>query len=53
MQLFSVDQQRSQALEAHAASFAQFKVGFSVLKTFLVFDIILTSLCSIEDEGIL
>ena len=32
MQLFSVDQQRSQALEAHAASFAQFKVrGFPVL----------------------
>eukprot|EP00271_Cylindrocystis_brebissonii_P014176 TRINITY_DN35436_c0_g1_i1.p1 TRINITY_DN35436_c0_g1~~TRINITY_DN35436_c0_g1_i1.p1 ORF type:complete len:1694 (-),score=426.59 TRINITY_DN35436_c0_g1_i1:500-5581(-) len=27
MQLFSVDQQRSQALEAHAASFAQFKVA--------------------------
>ncbi|XP_065618200.1 clathrin heavy chain 1 [Quercus suber] len=26
MQLFSIDQQRSQALEAHAASFAQFKV---------------------------
>ncbi|XP_024467044.2 clathrin heavy chain 1 isoform X1 [Populus trichocarpa] len=26
MQLFSVDQQRSQALEAHAASFAQYKV---------------------------
>ncbi|KAA3478254.1 clathrin heavy chain 1-like [Gossypium australe] len=26
MQLFSVDQQRSQALESHAASFAQFKV---------------------------
>jgi clathrin heavy chain len=26
MQLFSVDQQRSQALEAHAASFATFKV---------------------------
>ncbi|XP_039044430.1 clathrin heavy chain 1-like [Hibiscus syriacus] len=26
MQLFSVDQQHSQALEAHAASFAQFKV---------------------------
>ncbi|XP_010687324.2 clathrin heavy chain 2-like [Beta vulgaris subsp. vulgaris] len=26
MQLFSVDQQRSQALEVHAASFAQFKV---------------------------
>jgi len=28
MQLFSVDQQRSQALEAHAASFATFKVPF-------------------------
>ncbi|KAK1270290.1 Clathrin heavy chain 2 [Acorus gramineus] len=27
MQLFSVDQQRSQALEAHAASFASFKVA--------------------------
>ncbi|KAH8519947.1 hypothetical protein H0E87_001406 [Populus deltoides] len=27
MQLFSVDQQRSQALEAHAASFAAFKVA--------------------------
>eukprot|EP00252_Welwitschia_mirabilis_P023463 TRINITY_DN662_c0_g1_i4.p1 TRINITY_DN662_c0_g1~~TRINITY_DN662_c0_g1_i4.p1 ORF type:complete len:1707 (+),score=385.71 TRINITY_DN662_c0_g1_i4:318-5438(+) len=27
MQLFSVDQQRSQALEAHAASFASFKVS--------------------------
>ena len=26
MQLFSINQQRSQALEAHAASFAQFKV---------------------------
>lgn len=26
MQLFSVDQQRSQALEAHAAAFASFKV---------------------------
>ena len=26
LQLFSVDQQRSQALEAHAASFAQYKV---------------------------
>lgn len=26
MQLYSVDQQRSQALEAHAAAFAQFKV---------------------------
>jgi clathrin heavy chain len=31
MQLFSVDQQRSQALEAHAASFATFKVLFSYL----------------------
>lgn len=30
MQLFSVDQQRSQALEAHAASFASFKVSNSV-----------------------
>ena len=29
MQLFSVDQQRSQALEAHAASFATFKVSVS------------------------
>ena len=29
MQLFSVDQQRSQALEAHAASFATFKVKWS------------------------
>jgi clathrin heavy chain len=29
MQLFSVDQQRSQALEAHAASFATFKVPLS------------------------
>jgi clathrin heavy chain len=28
MQLFSVDQQRSQALEAHAASFATIKVLF-------------------------
>nr|CAB3488816.1 unnamed protein product [Digitaria exilis] len=27
MQLFSVDQQRSQALEAHAASFATFKLN--------------------------
>ncbi|KAL1533146.1 Clathrin heavy chain, variant 2 [Salvia divinorum] len=27
MQLFSIDQQRSQALEAHAASFASFKVA--------------------------
>ena len=31
MQLFSVDQQRSQALEAHAASFAQFKVRFFMI----------------------
>lgn len=31
MQLFSVDQQRSQALEAHAASFASFKVRPSFL----------------------
>lgn len=30
MQLFSVDQQRSQALEAHAASFAHFKVWVSL-----------------------
>ena len=29
MQLFSVDQQRSQALEAHAASFATIKVLFN------------------------
>lgn len=28
MQLFSVEQQRSQALEAHAASFATFKVFY-------------------------
>ena len=35
MQLFSVDQQRSQALEAHAASFAQFKVReFLILCSF-------------------
>lgn len=36
MQLFSVDQQRSQALEAHAASFASIRVGvhFSVYKSF-------------------
>lgn len=31
MQLFSVEQQRSQALEAHAASFASFKVSNPVL----------------------
>jgi len=42
MQLFSVDQQRSQALEAHAASFATFKVPFQlpipyILVLFLVF----------------
>lgn len=30
MQLFSVEQQRSQALEAHAASFATFKVRFFI-----------------------
>lgn len=30
MQLFSVDQQRSQALEAHAASFASLRVWFSL-----------------------
>ncbi|KAK2982510.1 hypothetical protein RJ640_026353 [Escallonia rubra] len=38
MQLFSVDQQRSQALEAHAAAFASFKVtgneNFSILISF-------------------
>ena len=33
MQLFSVDQQRSQALEAHAASFASFKVCFMHIKS--------------------
>ena len=31
MQLFSVDQQRSQALEAHAAAFATFRVILSSL----------------------
>jgi hypothetical protein len=31
MQLFSVEQQRSQALEAHAASFASFKASNPVL----------------------
>lgn len=31
MQLFSVEQQRSQALEAHAASFASFKVSNPIL----------------------
>lgn len=31
MQLFSVDQQRSQALEAHAAAFAVVEVSTSVL----------------------
>ena len=37
MQLFSMDQQRSQALEAHAASFATFKVWLfpSILFCFL------------------
>lgn len=34
MQLFSVDQQRSQALEAHAASFASFKVRWFFLGLF-------------------
>jgi hypothetical protein len=37
MQLFSVDQQRSQALEAHAASFASFKVPFSYPVVTIVF----------------
>lgn len=37
MQLFSVDQQRSQALEAHAASFASFRVGMLVLPVQLAF----------------
>lgn len=37
MQLFSVDQQRSQALEAHAAAFAQFKVRKFTYLTFLLF----------------
>lgn len=35
MQLFSVDQQRSQALEAHAAAFAQFKVRNFMFLSFL------------------
>ncbi|XP_062112195.1 clathrin heavy chain 1-like isoform X2 [Humulus lupulus] len=34
MQLFSVEQQRSQALEAHAAAFAQFKLCFLLPRTF-------------------
>uniref|UniRef100_A0A803PWW8 Clathrin heavy chain n=1 Tax=Cannabis sativa TaxID=3483 RepID=A0A803PWW8_CANSA len=33
MQLFSVDQQRSQALEAHAASFATFKENHHLLRS--------------------
>lgn len=37
MQLFSIDQQRSQALEAHAASFAQFKVWFPFPNPFSTF----------------
>ena len=37
MQLFSVEQQRSQALEAHAASFAQFKVRGFLVMYFLCF----------------
>jgi hypothetical protein len=36
MQLFSVDQQRSQALEAHAASFATFKVPLSFFFLFVL-----------------
>jgi hypothetical protein len=39
MQLFSVDQQRSQALEAHAASYATFKVPlqlFSVCSGYIL-----------------
>ena len=40
MQLFSIDQQRSQALEAHAAAFAQFKVSkFSHLTRSLPFSL--------------
>lgn len=37
MQLFSVDQQRSQALEAHAASFASFRVCIHSLDSFACF----------------
>lgn len=36
MQLFSVDQQRSQALEAHAASFASLRVCFPSLEVMLL-----------------
>ncbi|KAF8402617.1 hypothetical protein HHK36_010706 [Tetracentron sinense] len=36
MQLFSVDQQRSQALEAHAASFASFKVPGNEIPSILI-----------------
>lgn len=36
MQLFSVEQHRSQALEAHAASFATFKVQTFLLTYFFV-----------------
>jgi hypothetical protein len=36
MQLFSVDQQRSQALEAHAASYATFKVPLQLFLFVLV-----------------
>lgn len=44
MQLFSVDQQRSQALEAHAASFALFKVrAFLILYSLHIIDADLTS----------
>jgi len=36
MQLFAVDQQRSQALEAHAASFASFRVRLSSLRSIYI-----------------
>ncbi|KAF8402619.1 hypothetical protein HHK36_010708 [Tetracentron sinense] len=36
MQIFSVDQQRSQALEAHAASFASFKVPGNEIPSILI-----------------
>lgn len=37
MQLYSVDQKRSQALEAHAASFASFKVNSFLQFFFYIF----------------
>ena len=46
MQLFSVDQQRSQALEAHAASFAQFKVRRFLILCSTSLDIIYSDLMS-------